>query len=498
MTVSDVTTLDERPADNGPADNGLADDSLADLAAESRRDPWAQRQSPRRQRERHARQRAAALCDELRPAGFSAPRIARQIGLASRTLRHWRWRRRLQQDELDVRLRGRPPKQSDFRDRHEVLEVFHEVGPHVGLPTLRAVFPTLPRVELIGLQSGYRKAYRATHRRSMETLHWTTPGRVWAMDHAQPPSPIDGCYRRVLAVRDLATGMQLAWLPVLDETAETTAAVLQLLFAWHGPPLVLKSDNGSPFISRLLYDLLAAWEVVPLFSPPQMPEYNGSCEAGIGALKVCAAFLAAIMGHPLVNLSGESSLVWTPGDLEAARQQANEFHRPWGHRGPTRSEVWSSRQPITADERAAFSLTLARCHEQVRDALAVPLARGNAQHAAPPARGNSPDAASLAHGNSSQSACSANGDACDRPTLARGSSQTVDACLQQDQANRNPPPSASLIECVVPGGAVHGATNQALIHRRAVRQALREQGLLSITRRSIHLPIKRLKAAKIM
>jgi hypothetical protein len=248
-------------------------DVVADLAGASRRDPWAERQQSRRQQERLVRQQAAVLCDELGPAGFSAPRIAQQIGLAPRTLRHWR--RRLQQDELDARLLGRPPKQSDFRDRHEVLEVFHEVGPHVGLPTLRVAFPAMPRGELIDLQATFRRHYRVTHRRSTETLHWTTPGRVWAMDHAQPPAPIDGCYRRVLAVRDLATGMQLAWLPVLDETAETTAAVLQLLFAQHGAPLVLKSDNGSPFISRLLYELLAAWQVVPLFSPPRVPAYNG-------------------------------------------------------------------------------------------------------------------------------------------------------------------------------------------------------------------------------
>jgi transposase InsO family protein len=381
--------------------------------------------------------------------------------------------------------------------------VYHEVGPHVGLPTLRAAFPTMPRGELIGLQAGYRQAYRATHRRSGETLHWAAPGRVWAMDHAQPPAPIDGCYERALAVRDLASGMQLAWLPVLDETAETTAAVLQLLFAWHGAPLVLKSDNGSAFISQLLYDLLAAWEVVPLFSPPRMPEYNGACEAGIGALKVRTDSLAAIVGHPVcpsrcVNPSGESSPVWTSADLEAARQQANEFHRPWGHRGPTRSQVWNTRQPIVADERAAFSLTLARCHEQVQGALAVPLARGSAPDAAPLAHGNAPKAASLAHGNSSQSECSAGDDAQAPATLACGSSQTVDACIQEDQANSNPPPSRSLLRRVVPGGAVHGASDQALIHRRAVRQALVERGLLSITRRSIHLPIKRLRSAKIM
>jgi putative transposase len=481
-TVPDAAVPDVAVRD-AAAREAATRDFMVDLAGASRREPWAQRQEPSRQREWLVRQQAARLCDELGPAGFSAPRIARQIGVPPRTLRDWR--RRLQQDELDPRLRGRPPKQSGFRDRHEVLEVYHEVGPHVGLPTLRAAFPTMPRGELIDLQATFRRHYRATHRRSTETLHWTTPGRVWAMDYAQPPSPIDGCYGRVLAVRDLASGMQLAWLPVLDETAETTAAVLQMLFAWHGAPLVLKSDNGSPFISRLLYELLSAWEVASLFSPPQMPGYNGSCEAGIGVLEVRTNFLAAVVGHPLLNPSG-NSLLWTSADLEAARQQANEFHRPWGHRGPTRSELWTARSPITVDERAAFSLTLARCHEQVRDALAGPLARGNAQ-----------DAASLAHGNSSQPACSADRDVGHRATLAHGSSPTVDAAVGQDQTNRTYASPGPLPWCGAPGGAVHGASDQALIHRRAVRQALVGQGLLSITRRSIHLPLKRLKTAKI-
>jgi hypothetical protein len=463
--MSDVTTLH---------------DGLAHLAADSRRGHWQQRQQPRRQREQDLRRQAAQLCDVLGSEGFSCPQVARQIGLAPRTLCDWRCR--WQRDELDPRLRGRPPKQSTFCDRHEALEVVHEVGPHVGLPTLRAAFPIMPRGELIDLQAAYRRHYRATHRRSVETLEWTTPGRVWAMDHTQPPAPVDGHYRRVLAVRDLASGMQLAWLPVLDETAESTAAVLRLLFAQHGAPLVLKSDNGSPFISQLLYDLLTAWQVVPLFSPPQMPEYNGACEAGIGAMKVRTYSLAAVAGLSL----GDSPLSWTSEDLEAARQQANEFHRPWGHRGPTRTQLWASRQPITSDERAVFALTLARSLERVRDSLTAPLAHGNGADAAPPA-----------HGNSSHSAHSADCDDLRRAAPAHGNSPTVDAPLEEDQANRTTVRSAQLRLRVVPGGAVHGASESALIHRCAVRQALVEQGLLSITRRSIHLPIKLLRSAKI-
>jgi transposase InsO family protein len=355
-----------------------------------------------------------------------------------------------------MRLRGRPPKQSAFGDRHEVLEVFHEVGPHVGLPTLRGAFPIMPRGELIDLQAAYRRHYRATHRWSVEELDWSSPGRVWAMDHTEPPAPVDGCYPRILAVRDLASGMQLAWLPVMDEKAEPTEAALRMLFTLHGAPLVLKSDNGSAFISHVLHSLLDRWQVVPLFSPPRMPEYNGACEAGIGAMQVRTFSLAAQAGR---------CVLWTSEDLEAARQQANTFYRPGSHRGPTRSACWALRLPITPDERAAFALSLARCSQRVRDSLT-----------GLPAHGNACEAASSAHGNT----------------------QMVDACVSEDQADRQPVHSDALPLADVPGAALHGASTEALIHRRAVRQALVEQGLLSITRRSIPLPIKFFRAAKIM
>lgn len=68
-------------------------------------------------------------------------------------------------------------------------------------------------------------------------------------------------------------------------TAATTLVVLAELFDRHGPPLVLKSDNGSAFNSQPLYELLASRAVLWLPSPLRTPRYNGSCEAGIGQMQ---------------------------------------------------------------------------------------------------------------------------------------------------------------------------------------------------------------------
>jgi transposase InsO family protein len=175
------------------------------------------------------------------------------------------------------------------------------------------------------------------------------------MDFAEVPFPIDGQYPYLFAVRDLASGCQLLWLPVKAEIAAVTIDALTCLFTIHGPPLVLKSDNGSAFIAHETARLLDQWQVCALFSPPQLPAYNGACEAGIGSLKTRTYYQALQHGHP-----GH----WTSDDVEAARQEANELARPRGPKGPSPAQAWQERRPIHPDERSEFR---ALVHQQTED-----------------------------------------------------------------------------------------------------------------------------------
>ena len=56
-------------------------------------------------------------------------------------------------------------------------------------------------------------------------------------------------------------------------------------------------------------------------SPPRTPRYNGSAEAGNGAVKTPSHHEAA--RHGRIGC-------WTSDDLEAVRLQANLTARPWG------------------------------------------------------------------------------------------------------------------------------------------------------------------------
>jgi hypothetical protein len=126
---------------------------------------------------------------------------------------------------------------------------------------------------------------------------------------------------------------------------------------------VLKSDNGSAFRADEVEALLARWEIWSLFSPPRMPRYNGSCEAGIGSMKARTHHQAARRGH-----AGE----WTCDDAEAVRQEANQTARPWGLRGPTPEEAWHGRRPVGAEERTAFGETVGRLEREARQEQGYP------------------------------------------------------------------------------------------------------------------------------
>ena len=184
---------------------------------------------------------------------------------------------------------------------------------------------------------------------ALHVLHWQTPGRVWAMDFAQAPRPIDGLYPYLLAVRDLASGQQLLWLPLATATGAEVRGALASLFVLRGAPLVLKTDNGSPFGDDATLALLDSAGVIPLFSPPYWPRYNGAIEAGIGSLKTRTEDHASRHGHP-----GH----WTWDDVAAAQDQANATARPKGPSGPTPADAWSARRPIDADERVSFHETV--------------------------------------------------------------------------------------------------------------------------------------------
>lgn len=112
----------------------------------------------------------------------------------------------------------------------------------------------------------------------------THPGHMWTYDFVH-----DACL----------TGTQLKLLPVVDEftreclAIEVAAAlpavrvigVLDRLFAAHGGPAYLRSDNGPEFIARAVQGWLALHQAATLYIEPGCPWQNGFGESFNGSLR---------------------------------------------------------------------------------------------------------------------------------------------------------------------------------------------------------------------
>jgi transposase InsO family protein len=319
-------------------------------AAARRRGPGWQRAS--RELEAGVREQAVKLSGWLQEQGLPRGERAAALGVTPRTLREWeaRWRA----GWSGVEVLGRPVRRSPVTWRNEVVGLLEELGPGVGVATLRESFPEMQRAELADLLKRYRRVWRARRRQTVYELHWQVVGAVWAIDFAEAPRAVEGQWPYLLAVRDLASGMQLLWQPVKAATAAAVLEALAWLMGVSGAPLVLKSDNGSAFAAEVTQGWLRAAGVQSLFSPAYWPSYNGGIEAGIGSLKARTEGSASRAGRP-----GE----WTWEDVTRAQAEANATGRPRGERGPSAAELWGQRRSISGEERAEFTSSVA-CHER--------------------------------------------------------------------------------------------------------------------------------------
>jgi len=309
-------------------------------------------QRPKRERERQARKDAVTYLRIAASGGISGREAAQTLGVAPQTLSSWKtaW----SSGKRSCRPRGRPCRGLSAERRSAVMECLHDHWPHIHVRRLREIFPDVPTRALEDLLCRYGHFRRRKDAECMYYLIWHKPGRVWAIDYSKPPLPIDGIYRKLLNVRDLASGKILESLPVEEESAEHTAHLLERLFAQYGPPLVIKCDNGSTLIAEEIQRLRELYEVEVLLSPPQWPQYNGSCEAGNGSIKIRAHHIACAHGRVTV---------WSCDDIESACLQANELVVLTRYNGLSPDEVWDGKDPITKEERKDFRKDLQKERE---------------------------------------------------------------------------------------------------------------------------------------
>ncbi len=107
---------------------------------------------------------------------------------------------------------------------------------------------------------------------------------VWSYDFVQDRTH-DGKAFRMLTVIDEFTRRCLAILVARKLKSDDVLACLADLFAKHGPPVHIRSDNGPEFTAQAVRDWLGRIGVTTLFIEPGSPWENGYNESFNGKLR---------------------------------------------------------------------------------------------------------------------------------------------------------------------------------------------------------------------
>ena len=106
----------------------------------------------------------------------------------------------------------------------------------------------------------------------------TQPHQVWTYDFVQ-----DRCNQghrlRFLTITDEFTRQSLAVVTATSIRSPHVLQVLARLFAQHGPPQYLRSDNGPEFVAQAVQQWLQAQGVQTLYIEPGCPWQNGYAES---------------------------------------------------------------------------------------------------------------------------------------------------------------------------------------------------------------------------
>ena len=225
------------------------------------------------------------LTELKREVGWPYSRLCESVGLSYASFQ--RWQHRLKQGQPALCKPG-PHKVAPL-NLEELLVALRHL-PH-GRQRSRGVGrlyqqhqDQISRRDLQVLTKAVRRELAHQHQVELRHITWRVPGLVWSLDDAELARFAD--HKLYLhQVQDLASRYKFT--PWVGEHVwgEAVAVHLEQLFLRHGPPLVLKRDNGSNLNQQAVDEVLARYLVMPLNSPPHYPPYNGGMECAVRELK---------------------------------------------------------------------------------------------------------------------------------------------------------------------------------------------------------------------
>lgn len=220
----------------------------------------------------------------------SQKEFARAVEVVPRTLRNWR-NRTLPEDFPKL---GRPAH--DARARRvafwKVGREYLRQGRCGGLAITKALSGAVPtrliRQHVKRLKACERAHVRRRVLKQREHVEVLAKNALWVQDSAQMARDFDGGKVESQVIKDRGPLVTVGLTTGGPTRGTDVIALLEALKCTRGLPLVLGSDNGSPFICEEVEAYLKRHQVIHLKSLPRTPQHNGSAEVGIGELKRCA------------------------------------------------------------------------------------------------------------------------------------------------------------------------------------------------------------------
>ena len=173
------------------------------------------------------------------------------------------------------------------RGRATVLSLLHEGHPGITrMKTLARGYVWWPSMDSELEDSVKHCSKCQEHQRlpAKAPMHpWEWPDRPWARIHVDYAGPIEG--KMVLIMVD-AHSKWLEALVVNSATSQATIEKLRSVFATHGLPEVLVSDNGSVFTSAEFDEFVRRNGIKHLTSAPYHPASNGLAERAVQTVKI--------------------------------------------------------------------------------------------------------------------------------------------------------------------------------------------------------------------
>ena len=171
--------------------------------------------------------------------------------------------------------------------RKSVIELIHDS--HPGVTTMKRLargYVWWPGMDT-ELEDAVRRCAKCQENQKLPArvpMHpWEWPNRPWARLHADYTGPIQG--KMVLIIVD-AHSKWMEALTVQSATSRSTIERLRSVFATHGLPEVLVTDNGTPFTSAEFAAFTQMNGINHVTSAPYHPASNGLAERGVQTLKI--------------------------------------------------------------------------------------------------------------------------------------------------------------------------------------------------------------------